>query len=162
MQCTPNWSQTYTVKGTLYIPYAELKEPFYAWYDAKNGQSRIDYYGGMVKTYQLSGVTKYGTSLKVAPITTEHELNSDKCLQVNGSVEAKIEPQSVLPSLVGFECIGNYLTLYLQYEPIIQIFLFLNLTFGIVAIKNFNCHLSRVKVRSQDKTSVSHWSTEQC
>lgn len=108
VQCAPNWSQTYTVKGTLYIPYAELKEPFYAWYDAKNGQSRIDYYGGMVKTYQLSGVTKYGSSLKVAPITTERELNSNKCLQVNGSVEAKIEPQSVLPSLVDFECIGNY------------------------------------------------------
>lgn len=107
VQCAPNWSQTYTVKGTLYIPYAELKEPFYAWYDAKNGQSRIDYYGGMVKTYQLSGVTKYGTSLKVAPITTEQELNSNKCLQVNGSVEAKIEPQSVLPSLVDFECIGS-------------------------------------------------------
>lgn len=101
------WKETFTVKGTLYIPYAELKEPFYAWYDGKNGQSRIDYYGGMVKTYQLSGVTKYGTSLKVAPVTTEQELNSYKCLQVNGSIEAKIEPQTVLPSLVGFECIGE-------------------------------------------------------
>jgi len=42
----PNFSDTYTVKGTLYIPYAEIREPFYAWYDLKLGSSRIDYYGG--------------------------------------------------------------------------------------------------------------------
>lgn len=104
---TPVWSDTYTVKGTLYIPYAEIKEPFYAWYDGASGQSRIDYYGGMVKTYQLSSVGHWGTSLKVAPITTETELNANTCLQVNGSSEAKIEPQSVLPSLVDFECLGE-------------------------------------------------------
>lgn len=107
VECSPNWSPTYTVKGTLYIPYAELKEPFYAWYDETSGQSRIDYYGGMVKTYQLSGSGKYGTSLKIAPITTEQELNALKCLQVNGTFDAKITPQSILPSLVGFECIGS-------------------------------------------------------
>ncbi|CAG2059580.1 unnamed protein product, partial [Timema podura] len=41
----PNFSDTYTVKGTLYIPYAEVKEPFYAYYDLDSGNSRIDYYG---------------------------------------------------------------------------------------------------------------------
>lgn len=43
----PAFSRTYTVKGTLYIPYAEIREPFYAWYDANSGSSRIDYYGGI-------------------------------------------------------------------------------------------------------------------
>jgi hypothetical protein len=44
----PEFSDTYTVKGTLYIPYAEIREPFYSWYDLKLGSSRIDYYGGEV------------------------------------------------------------------------------------------------------------------
>ena len=51
----PKWETVYTVKGTLNIPYAEIAEPFYGWYDKDKGHSRIDYYGGMVKTYQLTG-----------------------------------------------------------------------------------------------------------
>lgn len=42
----PKFNDVYTVKGTLYIPYAEIREPFYAWYDVKSRNSRIDYYGG--------------------------------------------------------------------------------------------------------------------
>lgn len=61
----------------------------------------------MVKTYQLSSIGRYGTSLKIAPITTETELNSNTCLQVNGSSEGKIDTQSVLPTLVDFECVGE-------------------------------------------------------
>lgn len=102
----PVWSSTYSVTGTLYIPYAEITEPFYAWYDAETKNSRIDYYGGMVKTYQLSR-PNYGTSLKVAPITTEEQLNAITCLQVNGTAENRIEPQSVLPQLATFECVGE-------------------------------------------------------
>ncbi|KAF5280129.1 hypothetical protein FQA39_LY18131 [Lamprigera yunnana] len=102
----PVWNPVYTVKGVLYIPYAELEEPFYAWYDFPSGQSRIDYYGGMVKTYQLRTSGTYGTSLKIAPVTTETQLNSKTCLQVNGSNEFTIEPQPVLPSLEGFNCVG--------------------------------------------------------
>jgi len=103
---SPEWNPVYTVKGILYIPYAELEEPFYAWYDSPSKRSRIDYYGGMVKTYQLGNSGQYGTSLKVAPVTTETELNAKTCLQVNGSSDVSIQPQSVLPSLVGFECVG--------------------------------------------------------
>ncbi|XP_074042296.1 digestive cysteine proteinase 1 [Leptinotarsa decemlineata] len=102
----PIWSQTYAVKGVLHIPYAEIDEPFYGWYDGPSKQSRIDYYGDMVKTYQL-GSEGYGTSLKIAPITTENEINVRTCLEVNGTEENKIEPQSILPSLEGFECVGE-------------------------------------------------------
>lgn len=42
----PTFSNAYVTKGTLYIPYAEIREPFYAWYDGNAGSSRIDYYGG--------------------------------------------------------------------------------------------------------------------
>lgn len=85
-----------------------MKMLFFFRYDAPNKKSRIDYYGDMVKTYQLAD-KKYGTSLKIAPVTTEEALNIRTCLQVNGTNEDKIEPQSVLPSLINFECAGNCL-----------------------------------------------------
>lgn len=72
-------------------------------------QSRIDYYGGMVKTYQLGNSGEFGSSLKIAPVTTEEELNANTCLQVNGTNEFSIEPQSVLPSLEGFKRIGMFI-----------------------------------------------------
>nr|CAD7196992.1 unnamed protein product [Timema douglasi] len=103
----PNFSDTYTVKGTLYIPYAEVKEPFYAYYDLDSGNSRIDYYGGMVKTYQLSNYgSKYGSTVKVVPVTTETELNKDTCLRINGSSSDPVSVQSILPDTTGFENLG--------------------------------------------------------
>lgn len=61
----------------------------------------------MVKTYQLGSYQKYGTSLKIAPVTTESETNALTCLQVNGTTNYKIEPQSILPDTEGFQYIGN-------------------------------------------------------
>ncbi|KAJ8681268.1 hypothetical protein QAD02_017055 [Eretmocerus hayati] len=103
----PVFSDAYAAKGTLYIPYAEIREPFYAWFDAKTGRSRIDYYGDMVKTYQLSNEGPYGSSLKIAPVTTEDDLNQQTCLQVNGTRDMKIRPQTILPDTTGMECIGS-------------------------------------------------------
>nr|XP_034183715.1 digestive cysteine proteinase 1 isoform X3 [Osmia lignaria] len=104
---SPTFSTSYTAKGTLYIPYAEIREPFYAWYDGKSGSSRIDYYGGMVKTFQLSGKGSYGISIKIAPITTESILNEETCLEVNGTSQLKIQPQTIIPDTLGMECIGE-------------------------------------------------------
>lgn len=59
----------------------------------------------MVKTYQLAD-EGFGTSLKIAPITTEEVENARTCLQVNGTADDKIVPQIVLPSLISFECSG--------------------------------------------------------
>ncbi|XP_076276388.1 C1 family peptidase 26-29-p isoform X3 [Lasioglossum baleicum] len=104
---SPTFSNSYEVKGTLYIPYAEIREPFYAWYDGSSGSSRIDYYGGMVKTYQLSHKGYFGKSLKITPITTESVLNEETCLEVNGTMESKINPQNIIPDTTGMECIGE-------------------------------------------------------
>ncbi|XP_041978357.1 digestive cysteine proteinase 1 [Aricia agestis] len=105
----PQWNEVYTVKGLLNIPYAELHEPFYAWFDSKNGKSRIDYYGAMVKTYQLSSAVfpTYGSSIKIAPVTTERVLNQQTCLQVNGSADGPVNPQSVLPDMTDFKYVGT-------------------------------------------------------
>uniref|UniRef100_U5EWS0 Putative cathepsin l cathepsin l n=1 Tax=Corethrella appendiculata TaxID=1370023 RepID=U5EWS0_9DIPT len=99
----PKWEKTYTVSGTLFIPYAEISEPFYAWFDSLHGRSRIDYYGGMVKTYQLAGSGEFGTSLKLAPITTNDQLNKITCLQVNGTDENRVEVQGILPFVQDFD-----------------------------------------------------------
>ncbi|KAI5726388.1 hypothetical protein M8J76_001767 [Diaphorina citri] len=112
VSCTespPKFSPNYIVKGNLYIPFAEIKEPFYAWYDKGEKKSRIDYYGGMVKTYQLSKNGTNGLSLKVAPMTTETELNKISCFHAYGIPDATIEPQSVLPDVSDFKYIGEEL-----------------------------------------------------
>ncbi|KAH8386053.1 digestive cysteine proteinase 1 [Drosophila serrata] len=103
----PRWDPNYIVKGTLYIPYAEISEPFYAWYDKNTKRSRIDYYGGMVKTYQLAGEGQYGTMLKLAPITTLTEQNKLTCLQVNGTADQVVEIQSILPDAKPFQLVGT-------------------------------------------------------
>lgn len=41
----PKWPDSYSVSGTIQLPYAEIKEPFYAYYSSATGRSRIDYYG---------------------------------------------------------------------------------------------------------------------
>lgn len=46
----PKWPVAYTVTGVLYLPYAEIEEPFQAWFDSPNKRSRIDYYGGKINT----------------------------------------------------------------------------------------------------------------
>ena len=97
----------YTAKGVLYIPYAEIAEPFNAWYDKVSGRSRIDYYGGMVKTYQLGHLADFGSSLKIAPISTNDELNTVTCLEVNGTADFKIIPQTILPNCTGFTLAGT-------------------------------------------------------
>ncbi|KAK9510895.1 hypothetical protein O3M35_005576 [Rhynocoris fuscipes] len=103
----PVFSSTYSVRGVLNIPYAELREPFLAWFDSQNAQSRIDYYGGTVKTYQISGMGPYGALLKIAPVTTEDQWNVDTCLQVNGTAQEKVKPQTILPDLHKFKCLGT-------------------------------------------------------
>ncbi|XP_039765865.1 digestive cysteine proteinase 2 [Pararge aegeria] len=108
-EAPPQWSDVYTIKGILNIPYAELHEPFYAWFDSKNGKSRIDYYGAMVKTYQLAASVypEFGTSIKIAPVTTEKVQNQDTCLQVNGTKGESINVQTVLPDMTDFKYVDT-------------------------------------------------------
>jgi len=103
----PVWSSTYSVQGVLSIPFAEITEPFDAWADMAGKKSRIDYYGGMVKTFQRGDVGQFGTIVKVAPMTNEIVVNQISCFQVNGSDDMTILPQSILPDIFEFELIGN-------------------------------------------------------
>lgn len=37
---------TFHITGVISLPYAEIKEPFEAWFDLRAKSSRIDYYHG--------------------------------------------------------------------------------------------------------------------
>ena len=68
----PSWSSSYSVRGTLSIPFAEIEEPFSAWVDLAMNKSRIDYYRGMVKTFQRGDMKDFGTSVKVRDVLKQN------------------------------------------------------------------------------------------
>ncbi|OQV18628.1 Counting factor associated protein D [Hypsibius exemplaris] len=103
----PDFGSHYTASGVILLPYAEIKEPFNAYFDLDNNRSRIDYYGGMVMTFQRGDIAPSGVSYKVAPETTESVLNAQTCFQVNGTQDAEILPQSILPDLTEFTFKGE-------------------------------------------------------
>lgn len=120
----PKWEKFYSVKGRLFIPYAEIEEPFSAWYDENTGRSRIDYYGDTVRTYQLTHEGQFGTYIKIAPVSTDDYTSSQTCLQVNGSSDNHIDIQSILPMVKDFSLVdtvdcGEYKCDRFRYEETI-------------------------------------------
>ncbi|XP_052215701.1 digestive cysteine proteinase 1-like isoform X1 [Dreissena polymorpha] len=103
MDQPPTWGNVYSVQGNLQLPYAEIQEPFAGFYDAPNKRSRIDYYGGMVQTMQRADMFMYGSSYKIAPLTTYQQRNVMSCFQVNGTSGSTVDIQNVLPDLSGFQ-----------------------------------------------------------
>merc|ERR1719427_2280065 len=47
-------------------------------------KSRIDYYGGMVKTFQRGDIKEFGTTAKLIPMTNEVVVNEIDCFAVDG------------------------------------------------------------------------------
>ena len=87
----PPWSPTYTVSGYLTIPFAEINEKFDAYYDEESGNSRIDYYDGMDKTFQLTKNGDFGEMLKIVPMTDENVFNQINCFAVSGSQSEPVQ-----------------------------------------------------------------------
>ncbi|XP_053254615.1 digestive cysteine proteinase 2-like [Podarcis raffonei] len=105
LQVLPRFGGAYHITGILKLPYAEIEEPFEAWFNETEGKSRIQYYHGQVITYQFSFVKPFGASFKVTPETTETEANIKECFQINGTLENPIRPQSVFPNLSEFQTV---------------------------------------------------------
>lgn len=106
----PKWDSVYYLSGVLRLPYAEIEEPFVAMFDGQKNRSRIDYYNNMVITVQNAGISQYGFGYMIAPMTTYTVLNQKTCFGMNGSSDAPVTIQSVLPSLDGFT--------YVSYETV--------------------------------------------
>jgi len=96
----------YYVKGTLYLPYGEIEEPFDAWYDGDNHRSRIDLYNGMTKTLQRGDLGEYGKWITVDPWSTETVRNEITCFHYNGTKGWHISAQTVIPDVTDFHYIG--------------------------------------------------------
>ncbi|XP_066494604.1 digestive cysteine proteinase 2-like [Tiliqua scincoides] len=99
----PDFGKLYHVKGVINLPYAEIEEPFEAWYNETGNKSRIEYYNGQVVTWQLGSIEPHGTLYKLTPHTTEKEVNMLTCFQVNGTKEEHVKPQSVFPDMKHFQ-----------------------------------------------------------
>lgn len=73
----------------------------------------------MVITIQRADMTKFGVSYKLAPMSTEKQLNMDMCFQVNGTNnDDAVTIQSILPDLTGFD-VNHTLLLYLSLIDVI-------------------------------------------
>ncbi|KAJ7304260.1 hypothetical protein JRQ81_011800 [Phrynocephalus forsythii] len=101
----PDFGVIYHVKGIINLPYAEIEEPFEAWYNLTGNKSRIEYYDGQVVTLQLGCMEPYGTLFKITPATTEKVVNTKKCFQLNGTKDEHVKPQSVFPDMKGFQAL---------------------------------------------------------
>ena len=105
----PKFSDHYYVEGVLALPYAEIKEPFVAFFDGPNNRSRIDYYGDLVKTYQRGdeATDDGGINFKLAYMVDTKGDAQRVCFQVNGSANNPVTSQSVLPDLTPFKLTGS-------------------------------------------------------
>ncbi|XP_062996653.1 digestive cysteine proteinase 2-like [Elgaria multicarinata webbii] len=102
LQMLSKFGDAYHITGILKLPYAEIEEPFEAWFNETGGKSRIQYYHGQVITYQFSSIKPFGASFKVTPETTEMKVNFKQCFRINGTAENPIKPQSVFPNFTDF------------------------------------------------------------
>ena len=108
----PVFPDQYTSVGVLLLPYAQLREPFTAYFDGQQGRSRIDYYDDLMLTLQKSPAAAqngldYGAVYKIAYDVNEKGKAQRVCFQSNGTSDDLITPQSILPDLTGFELIGK-------------------------------------------------------
>ncbi|XP_078279152.1 digestive cysteine proteinase 1-like [Rhinoraja longicauda] len=101
----PTFPDVYHVSGIFSLPFAEIEEPFEAWYNLSGNVSRIEYYHGQVITLQHGFEQPAGISYKISPETTETDTNVIKCFQVNGTIDDPILPQPVFPDLEDFKFI---------------------------------------------------------
>lgn len=106
----PVFSDLYFVQGVILLPYAEIKEPFTAYYDLANKRSRVDYYGDLQQTYQRQDAGTYGVSYKIAYMPGSDPTSPERtCFQVNGTKTAPISVQTIVPDLTNFIYVGKEL-----------------------------------------------------
>jgi len=83
----------------------------------------------MVKTFQLAHKGQYGASIKLAPITTETVNNEETCLQVNGTYDSKIQPQSIIPDVSEMEV--NEIIYFCNFINYVYIYIYIYIYISI-------------------------------
>jgi len=109
----PVFPDQYTAHGNILLPYAEINEPFAAYYDGSLNRSRIDYYGDLMITLQKSAVaeksddSQFGTEYQIVYEADKNGHPKRVCFRNTGSEHENIVGQNVIPNLDGFTRIGT-------------------------------------------------------
>ena len=86
----PQFFKNYHATGFVSLPYAEIKEPFEAWFSQSLNKSRIDVYDGMVKNVvDVAGRASY----KVAHMTNEEKTNQLTCFKTEFDAGDEVDIQ---------------------------------------------------------------------
>lgn len=96
----PQFASQYTCKGKIWMPYAELDEPFTAYYDGKAGKSRIDYYDDLMVSVQRADIKQY---YKLAYMVNTRGDSDRVCFNLQGSPLVPVNAQSIIPDLSNFK-----------------------------------------------------------
>ncbi|KAH9516806.1 hypothetical protein DERF_007525 [Dermatophagoides farinae] len=97
---TPTFSKNYLISGRIVLPYAEIDEPFTAYYDETANKSRIDYYGDLQLTVQRADL---GQFYKIAYMVRNNQQTDRVCFNMEASPISPVTIQSVLPDLSNFQ-----------------------------------------------------------
>nr|XP_027200209.1 digestive cysteine proteinase 2-like [Dermatophagoides pteronyssinus] len=97
---TPTFSKNYIINGRIFLPYAEIDEPFTAYYDELANKSRIDYYGDLQLTVQRADL---GQFYKIAYMVGSNQQTGRVCFNMEASPISPVTVQSVLPDLSQFQ-----------------------------------------------------------
>ncbi|KAI2805444.1 hypothetical protein BLOT_004441 [Blomia tropicalis] len=97
---TPTFADQYIATGRILLPYAEINEPFKAYYDKKSNKSRVDYYGDLEQTVQRADMTEF---YKLAYMVDTKGETKRVCFNMAGTLLQPVTIQSVLPDLEQFK-----------------------------------------------------------
>ena len=75
----------------------------------------------MDKTIQRADEKPYGTNYRVCPETTETQMNVQACFAVNGTVDAPVTIQTVLPNLTNFKVFCCCIFTLHQFQLLAQV-----------------------------------------
>jgi len=106
-----NGQKKYQVSGTIQLPYAEINEPFVAYFDETKNKSRMDSYG-IETVYQFGGKVgknlTFGVAYKIAFMANDTLKPQKTCFQTNGTNTSTINPQALLPNIsIGFKQLAS-------------------------------------------------------
>lgn len=97
---SPVFSDQYITTGRVLLPYAEIDEPFTAYYSAPANKSRVDYYGDLMQTVQRADL---GQFYKLAYMVNSNGDPNRVCFNMAASPIAPVTVQTVLPDLSQFQ-----------------------------------------------------------
>jgi len=60
---------------------------------------------GISKTIQRGDMGEYGTHFMISPMTNEEVINQKTCFELNGTADAIVGPQAMLPDVSKFKVI---------------------------------------------------------